>query len=136
MYLYTELHILYFCMVSLSIKTEHPSTSIAETDETVLIIKGIQGRINRAVWGPLNKTIISGGEDSVVRIWDAEVKHMCFSILERGFSIISYFKQHFVFLSTFCFFWLIYYGYIVATWNLCIFLTEIFLKNLEFLLSR
>lgn len=38
------------------------------------MLKGPQGRINRAVWGPLNKTIISAGEDSVVRIWDAEVR--------------------------------------------------------------
>ncbi|KAF5445308.1 hypothetical protein F2P56_034368 [Juglans regia] len=40
--------------------------------ESVLTIKGPQGRINRAVWGPLNKTIISAGEDAVVRIWDSE----------------------------------------------------------------
>ncbi|XP_062173727.1 eukaryotic translation initiation factor 3 subunit I-like [Alnus glutinosa] len=40
--------------------------------ESVLTIKGPQGRINRAVWGPLNTTIISAGEDAVVRIWDFE----------------------------------------------------------------
>lgn len=40
--------------------------------ESVLILKGHQGRINRAVWGPLNKRIISAGEDSVIRIWDSE----------------------------------------------------------------
>ena len=39
----------------------------------MLLLKGPQGRINRAVWGPLNKTIISAGEDAVVRIWDSEV---------------------------------------------------------------
>ncbi|XP_031111149.1 eukaryotic translation initiation factor 3 subunit I-like isoform X1 [Ipomoea triloba] len=56
-----------------AIQVKRIATDISDqTDETVLIIKGIQGRINRAVWGPLNKTIISGGEDSVVRIWDAE----------------------------------------------------------------
>ncbi|XP_072973545.1 eukaryotic translation initiation factor 3 subunit I-like [Typha angustifolia] len=43
-----------------------------QTSESVLTIKGPQGRINRAVWGPLNKTIISGGEDAVIRIWDSE----------------------------------------------------------------
>ncbi|KAK2995024.1 hypothetical protein RJ640_012264 [Escallonia rubra] len=43
-----------------------------KTGESVLTIKGPQGRINRAVWGPLNKTIISAGEDAVVRIWDSE----------------------------------------------------------------
>ncbi|KAJ7551197.1 hypothetical protein O6H91_06G004400 [Diphasiastrum complanatum] len=40
--------------------------------DSLLVITGPQGRINRVVWGPLNKTIISAGEDSVVRIWDAE----------------------------------------------------------------
>ncbi|KAE9603312.1 putative transcription factor WD40-like family [Lupinus albus] len=43
-----------------------------QTGESVLVIKGPHGRINRAVWGPLNRTIISGGEDAVIRIWDAE----------------------------------------------------------------
>ena len=45
----------------------------AETSESVLTIKGPQGPINRAVWGPLNKTIISAGEDAVIRVWDTEV---------------------------------------------------------------
>ncbi|EXC32128.1 Eukaryotic translation initiation factor 3 subunit I [Morus notabilis] len=43
-----------------------------QTSESVLVIKGPQGRINRAVWGPLNQTIISGGEDTIIRIWDSE----------------------------------------------------------------
>ncbi|KAH6763886.1 Transducin/WD40 repeat-like superfamily protein [Perilla frutescens var. hirtella] len=43
-----------------------------QTGESVLVLKGPQGRINRAIWGPLNATVISGGEDSVVRIWDSE----------------------------------------------------------------
>ncbi|XP_060198217.1 eukaryotic translation initiation factor 3 subunit I-like [Lycium barbarum] len=46
-----------------------PSDQIGDS---VLILKGPQGRINRAVWGPLNKTIISAGEDAVIRIWDVE----------------------------------------------------------------
>jgi translation initiation factor 3 subunit I len=44
-----------------------------ESGESVLTITGPAGRINRAVWGPLNRTIISAGEDCVVRIWDSEV---------------------------------------------------------------
>ncbi|KAL8216223.1 hypothetical protein R6Q57_023060 [Mikania cordata] len=36
------------------------------------LMTGPLGRINRAVWGPLNKTIISAGEDAVIRIWDTE----------------------------------------------------------------
>ncbi|KAI5653539.1 hypothetical protein M9H77_30726 [Catharanthus roseus] len=43
-----------------------------QSSESVLLIKGPRGRINSAVWGPLNKTIISAGEDAVIRIWDAE----------------------------------------------------------------
>lgn len=35
-------------------------------------IYGHQGRITRAVWGPLNKTIISTGEDRTIRQWDVE----------------------------------------------------------------
>ncbi|KAG4198694.1 hypothetical protein ERO13_A05G102200v2 [Gossypium hirsutum] len=43
-----------------------------QTEESELVIKGPQGRINRAVWGPLNRTIISAGEDAIIRIWDSE----------------------------------------------------------------
>jgi len=49
------------------------SFAFSETGESVLLIKGPQGRINRAIWGPLNTTIISAGEDAVIRIWDSEV---------------------------------------------------------------
>ncbi|CAH2057746.1 unnamed protein product [Thlaspi arvense] len=45
-----------------------------QVGESVLVIDNPEGRkrINRAVWGPLNQTIVSGGEDAVIRIWDAE----------------------------------------------------------------
>ncbi|GFQ05802.1 eukaryotic translation initiation factor 3 subunit i [Phtheirospermum japonicum] len=43
-----------------------------QTAESTRILKGPQGRINRAVWGPLNRTVISAGEDTVIRIWDSE----------------------------------------------------------------
>ncbi|KAF5206239.1 Eukaryotic translation initiation factor 3 subunit i [Thalictrum thalictroides] len=43
-----------------------------QTAKSLLEIRGPVGRINRAVWGPLNKTIISAGEDAVVRMWDSE----------------------------------------------------------------
>ncbi|KAL6187175.1 hypothetical protein ACLB2K_043290 [Fragaria x ananassa] len=46
-----------------------------QTAESILTLKITpQGRmkINRAVWGPLNRTIISAGEDAVIRIWDSE----------------------------------------------------------------
>ncbi len=45
----------------------------AENSDSVLTITGPQGRINRVLWGPLNKTLISAGEDGTIRIWDAEV---------------------------------------------------------------
>uniref|UniRef100_A0A803M5K8 Eukaryotic translation initiation factor 3 subunit I n=1 Tax=Chenopodium quinoa TaxID=63459 RepID=A0A803M5K8_CHEQI len=41
-----------------------------QSDEAVLVMRGPNGRINRAVWGPLNKTIISCGEDAIIRVWD------------------------------------------------------------------
>ncbi|KAM0862089.1 hypothetical protein ACQ4PT_045484 [Festuca glaucescens] len=44
----------------------------AETDESALVISGITGRINRAVWGPGNRTIITAGEDATIRVWDSE----------------------------------------------------------------
>eukprot|EP00850_Spirogloea_muscicola_P019068 SM000183S03962 [mRNA] locus=s183:16269:18475:+ [translate_table: standard] len=43
-----------------------------QDDETLLTIKGPVGRINRCVWGPLNRTLIGAGEDATVRMWDAE----------------------------------------------------------------
>ncbi|KNA18435.1 hypothetical protein SOVF_070880 [Spinacia oleracea] len=41
-----------------------------QSDESVVVMRGPSGRINRAVWGPLNKTIISCGEDCIIRVWD------------------------------------------------------------------
>jgi translation initiation factor 3 subunit I len=57
---------------SISYHNANASLFYSETEESLLVIKGPQGRINRAVWGPLNETIISGGEDTVIRIWDSE----------------------------------------------------------------
>ncbi|KAL0898213.1 hypothetical protein Bca101_082174 [Brassica carinata] len=44
-----------------------------QVSDSVLILENPEGRkrINRAVW-PLNQIIVSGGEDAVLRIWDAE----------------------------------------------------------------
>jgi translation initiation factor 3 subunit I len=61
-------HITFHCVVDLIF-----FFFFVESGESVLTITGPTGRINRAVWGSLNKTIISAGEDSVVRIWDSEV---------------------------------------------------------------
>lgn len=33
---------------------------------------GHEGRVTRAVWGPLNRTILSAGEDGTLRLWDVE----------------------------------------------------------------
>ncbi|KAL2934349.1 Eukaryotic translation initiation factor 3 subunit I [Bienertia sinuspersici] len=41
-----------------------------QDNESALVIRGPTGRINRAVWGPLNKTIVSCGEDAIIRVWD------------------------------------------------------------------
>ncbi|RZC89213.1 hypothetical protein C5167_030909 [Papaver somniferum] len=53
-----------------------------QTAESALKITGPQGtRINRAVWGPLNRTIISAGEDATICIWDSEIsRYLNFNI--------------------------------------------------------
>ncbi|CAH8266147.1 unnamed protein product [Arabidopsis lyrata] len=45
-----------------------------QVGDSVLVLQSPDGKkkINRAVWGPLNQTIVSGGEDTVIRIWDTE----------------------------------------------------------------
>lgn len=35
-------------------------------------MSGQTGRINEALWGALNQTVISGSEDGTVRLWDVE----------------------------------------------------------------
>ena len=44
----------------------------AQSDAVVKRIEGPQGRVTRVMWGPLNKTIITGGEDGIIRSWDVE----------------------------------------------------------------
>ncbi|GAB2275276.1 Eukaryotic translation initiation factor 3 subunit I [Dionaea muscipula] len=62
-----------FMAVTPAIHVKHIARDPGEqVGESVLVIKGPQGRINRAIWGPLNRTIISAGEDATVRIWDTE----------------------------------------------------------------
>ncbi|XAR60285.1 hypothetical protein NMG60_11033591 [Bertholletia excelsa] len=46
--------------------------SFLKGGESMLALKGHQGRINRAICGPLNKIIVSAGEDAVIHIWDSE----------------------------------------------------------------
>ncbi|ONM27479.1 hypothetical protein ZEAMMB73_Zm00001d007727 [Zea mays] len=41
-------------------------------EESGFAITSINGRINRAVWGPLNRTIVTDREDATIRIWDLE----------------------------------------------------------------
>jgi translation initiation factor 3 subunit I len=43
-----------------------------QSSDMVKRIEGPQGRITRVMWGPLNQTIITGGEDGVIRSWDVE----------------------------------------------------------------
>ena len=49
-----------------------------QSAEILKSLSGPEGRINRALWGPLNETILTGGEDGVIRLWDVEtgkIKH-------------------------------------------------------------
>uniref|UniRef100_A0A7N0ZS04 Serine-threonine kinase receptor-associated protein n=1 Tax=Kalanchoe fedtschenkoi TaxID=63787 RepID=A0A7N0ZS04_KALFE len=55
-----------FMEVTPAIHVKRIARDPADQDaESVLVLRGHQGRINRAVWGPLNKTIVSAGEDAV-----------------------------------------------------------------------
>ncbi len=56
-----------------------PQVTIAEDpadqDTTILqSLKGPTGRIQRVEWTDLNRTLISAGEDGIVRRWDVEVR--------------------------------------------------------------
>ncbi|PWZ43988.1 hypothetical protein Zm00014a_002334 [Zea mays] len=41
-------------------------------EESGFAITSINGRINRAVWGALNRTIVTAREDATIHIWDSE----------------------------------------------------------------
>ncbi|XP_066310794.1 eukaryotic translation initiation factor 3 subunit I-like [Miscanthus floridulus] len=61
-----------------TVQVKHIAEDIDDQpDESALVITGIKGRINRTVWGPLNRTIITAGEDATIRIWDSEVRIAC-----------------------------------------------------------
>ena len=47
--------------------------SSAERMQELQSFVGHEGRIMRAIWGPLNQTLISAGEDGSLRLWDVEV---------------------------------------------------------------
>jgi translation initiation factor 3 subunit I len=41
-------------------------------DEPVQKISGHELKVNRAIWGDLNRTIVSASDDGTVRLWDVE----------------------------------------------------------------
>ncbi|PWZ15865.1 Signal recognition particle protein [Zea mays] len=57
-------------------------------EESGFAITSINGRINRAVWGPLNRTIVTAREDATIRIWDSELdfgkKLPSFFFIQKG----------------------------------------------------
>ncbi|KAI3495265.1 hypothetical protein L1887_37523 [Cichorium endivia] len=67
-----------------------------QVGESVPVLKGPQGRINRAVWGPLNKTIIGAGEDVVVRIWDTEDLNLIFYSVSCTYTLSSFRNCHMI----------------------------------------
>uniref|UniRef100_N1R5T8 Serine-threonine kinase receptor-associated protein n=1 Tax=Aegilops tauschii TaxID=37682 RepID=N1R5T8_AEGTA len=62
-----------------------------QTEESALVISGITGRINRAVWGPGNRTIITAGEDATIRIWDSETltKKLNWNLFSKEYEFAS-----------------------------------------------
>ncbi|KAI3992537.1 hypothetical protein MKX01_022628 [Papaver californicum] len=62
------MHILTSCIHVKTISSDPDE----QTGDSVLTINGPRGRTTKVVWGPLNKTIISADEDTIVRIWDSE----------------------------------------------------------------
>lgn len=46
-------------------------TSDGMSDTPILQFIGHDGKINRALWGPVNKTIITCSDDSTIRVWDS-----------------------------------------------------------------
>ena len=63
-------------------------------------LTGFTGRVNRAVWGPLNKTIITAGEDGTLRQFDAQTGEMlqCVEAHAKQVSDLQFSKDstHFV----------------------------------------
>lgn len=87
----------------------------AQTDEIVKSFgEGVEGRINRVLWGPLNETLLTGGEDGVIRLWDVEtgkviaetrehkkqIQHLCLSEDKTHFISASLDKTAKLFDST------------------------------------
>ena len=57
----------------------------AEQNTTILqSLKGPTGRIQRVEWTDLNRTLISAGEDGIVRRWDVEVRGALRAATDRG----------------------------------------------------
>eukprot|EP00958_Prasinococcus_capsulatus_P013621 scaffold1410_cov386-Prasinococcus_capsulatus_cf.AAC.1 len=48
------------------------ATTSAETSERLFTLEGPKGRIQRALFGPNDKTFVTGGEDGTIRLWDTE----------------------------------------------------------------
>ncbi|KAG8463621.1 hypothetical protein KFE25_003894 [Diacronema lutheri] len=46
-------------------------SATGQSDSPTLKFIGHDGKINRALWGPLNKTIVTCSDDASVRVWDA-----------------------------------------------------------------
>mgnify|MGYP002838617261 CR=1 FL=1 len=52
-------------------------------------IKGHTGKITRALWGPVNRSIFSGSDDTTIRIWDWELFKEERQLLGHGWDVKS-----------------------------------------------
>nr|XP_034569326.1 uncharacterized protein LOC117833837 [Setaria viridis] len=53
-------------------QTELGTSNKQRRGESALVITGIKRRINRAIWGPLERTINTAGEDAAIAILESE----------------------------------------------------------------
>ena len=65
----------------------------------LLELVGHEGRITRCAWGPLNRALLSAGEDGSVRLWDVEVRSSAAGGLGGSFACALALDAHALLLS-------------------------------------
>eukprot|EP00276_Gloeochaete_wittrockiana_P009339 CAMPEP_0184656544 /NCGR_PEP_ID=MMETSP0308-20130426/16579_1 /TAXON_ID=38269 /ORGANISM="Gloeochaete witrockiana, Strain SAG 46.84" /LENGTH=319 /DNA_ID=CAMNT_0027093717 /DNA_START=64 /DNA_END=1023 /DNA_ORIENTATION=+ len=73
-----------------------------QTDKPLREIQGHEGNINHVLWGPLNKYLLSAGDDSTMKIWDPETGKHLHTIKDHTKSVnsIAFAKDESCFISS------------------------------------